>query len=417
MPSRRQKTRDEIFRYNNRKKLVYAHEKAANLQRTPSDRQKHDSMGYFYGLSSQNVHLDELCKQLKTVMAFDLTPQQLVIVLHHTARTLKEYDIAKNRLLTLLGDHLSCWEEKAVPKICDFDEKQISSTLWSLSALRVFPSKFLWNEIEDRLDTFTSLAPLNFISILPALVSLGQKPSREFIGKAAEYDPRDFSIHTRSKILWTLAVISAITDDMSFRSIARTYHRHCAGEPPNNAVMKQIADAASWFDFGPSDIPEEKAKISSSQLRLCQVFARAGLLSSREGGWISELGHNVDYAFYAGPQLFLIELDGPHHFNSTYEGHIAGYNGGTFLQSALIQKYAPEAIIIRIRYPEKYELIGNPDSLEAMMLESIQAGPGAYETFGRQDGSIGLKPHLPGRDTGVVSTPARHIKALTRLEA
>ena len=113
--------------------------------------------------------------------------------------------------------------------------------------------------------------------------------------------------------------------------------------------------------------------------------------------WLEALGHKADFGFQYKGREILLELDGYDHFIADAEGYTTGYNGNTLLQSALMAKLKPDAVVVRLRFAEGNIILdaNDPALLRGLMDMAVKAGPGVYETCRDDQDRILLKPHLP----------------------
>jgi hypothetical protein len=336
-----------------------------------SSLSKSTSLFYFLNLKPDKIHLSEFRQHWDNMLAFQLTPKECSAMLHRTAHAFNELygDPCFNALFSTLHEGIEAWEKRATETMPTFDARGLSNCLWAYATLGLVPQS-------------------KFLRLLQNQAEAVMSPN------SSRYITRDVA-----SSLWALAAISARTGYAGLRETAQKLHKCVFKTSSNDMDNSQIVSACLYFDFPVTHpLGEETATVSYREQRLSDVFRDAGLPIDKSKGWVSKLKHQADIAFSISGQLFMVEYDGPRHFIGTREGRLA-YNNSTLLQSTLIQKCAPGATLLRVRYQEGDRLIAatTRNLLTRMLCDTVDAGKGVYETFTSQNGNIGIQPHLNER--------------------
>ncbi len=382
---------------------------AASVPGGPSPL-KNELFFYFYNLPKQSgVNTPQFQDAWNRILTMDLTPKNLSLIMHRTAAAFKTIRHSpQGKSLRLAVDQgKERWERCALSQIGQFNPQNLTNSLWAFATLGVRPSSdflHMWQaKAAMEMGAFTSQ---NLANSLWAFATLGVQPSNDVLRQwqtRAAADIDSFTPQSLVNSLWALAALETRHGHSDCHAAATMLHKTIGVDiqnafPTNHA--KQFHDASLWFDLPHSGAgPDENDTVSGFEIRLTDIFARAGLPVRRDAGWIGALKHQTDIAFVIEGQRFLIEMDGPSHFITT-PGSALAYNGHTTMQSALIRKCAPDATLIRIRQDEGRSLIESADrnTLGAILMKAVEAGPGAYETCAEGNGGgIGLKNHLPDR--------------------
>ncbi len=275
----------------------------------------------------------------------------------------------------------------------EINTRQLTNFMWSYAKLAIEP-------------------PDEIISLWQQLV---EKKFEKY-----EYN-KVFDPYEKATMLWSCAVLNALTMRTRFRDTAKLVYRHLTIEDIQKASrnglfenldraqldalsaeeierrnkkltgikrqMRQIHSACLWFGFeSPNRMPATTETVSSKEIDLKDAFDRHGFhLAPEHTWWIPEMGHKTDICLYVNGRIVRIERDGPEsHFlreiNQNGEIVFRGYNGSTRFQTALMNKLGQ--YVIRIPKQES-EILSYNDAAPIIMdrLGRIIENhpPGVYE--------------------------------------
>jgi hypothetical protein len=384
-----------------------------SLQHTPKRRPvrqkpcpKKQAFYFFLNLpNDQNIpkstHFEQQWRVLETA---NYTPKELSIILHRTATFLKQSRCKKfkNRYTAFLQENIESWAIPATEDIEKFNPQELANSLWAFATLSIEPppqflnawvqkatkdiEKFNSQDLANSLWAFATLGikpppqflnawvqkatkdiekfkPQELANSLWAFASLGIKPPPQFLNawvQKATKDIEKFHSQDLANSLWALAVIDSISDHTQYDRaiVVKMGNRLLEKEQIHSKGYNQYIESCLWFDI-PYDVKYTKRsdKKSISEQYLKERFNAAGMLMDEKAIVIDEVKRRVDMSREKWKQKIVTQYDGPYHFlkrlapNNTYE--IAGYNGSTKFQSALLSKLRADHVFIHVPYLEE----------------------------------------------------------------
>jgi hypothetical protein len=365
-----------------------------------------DGFGYFAGLSESNLDSTEFKKKWMALAPLTLQPWQLSVLLNRTSKAVRAIeDINETKhaaIKDFLFKHIKIWETKVLRTINEFKPTDLANSMCGLAGLGLKPPKDFVDAWEKKAATDIKFFDAKDLSTsLWAFATLGILPSKKFLQAWEEKCSREIETFNDVDLalsLWSLSVMAVLEGKQKPSMLVTDLHNRLGDMEVYSSHRQQYCDASLYFDLPmvhERDTKKEKASFSEEQLAAC--FAKIATPAGTHK--IEALDHNVDIALRYRGHSVLVEADGFYHFIQDRGAERFAFNGNTLLQSALIQKCAPEAIIIRMRHSERPKLTVNcantPKELTALLDHAVACGPGVYETCTMIDGSLSLRDHLP----------------------
>ena len=306
------------------------------------------------------------------------------------------------------GEALHLWLDK-FHALETKDTECLTRNLTSFSKLGLRPpSEFLstcWAVPDlDRLHPYR-LSKLIYACARTAIV-----PPKDFMRSwIGHYGAKinQMGISTLSHSLWSLSVFSAITQDPDFKQVIGTLLPYTKGFSLHKAAKYQINMAALQVDareylrpIHPDTIDDYRSRWEQE---LEKHFAEAGnIIASPKDHYSCELSRFLDIRLRTERgQEVIVEADG--HFHKVYDMdlHKAVDDGSTILQTDLMSRIYPEAIILRldINHTANYlrQRAGQTpyfahEHLARSLTDQFPALiPGAYASCLNETGHVGLK--------------------------
>ena len=393
--------------------------------RNPGESGQNGVFSWFCRIENRRTAPAELLRRWDEMARYPWAPHRLCVILRNTAKAVKRMPHGERRtdLIASLAENMPAWEKKALPALPAFQHRDLQDALWAHAALGIRPSDGFLKAWEERaIDLLPSSDHMNLALYLWAHASLALSPSAAFMDawkkqadniltQGASQPLHGFNVRDHFSILWSLAVLHVLSGDPALEKLAARIEDALPDDMNTISDMQQHVSVCAWFGWRANRQALSRGDTkSSTEQKLSDLFARAGYDPRRASNrTIPVIGHRPDISLADRGTVFHIEVDGPTHFLWNHEGRVAGYNGNTLLQSALIRKLAPEAVLIRLRLPEGSLFLDerqSEDTLEVLVETARAMGPDAYETFTRDDGSVGLRDHLPRREPPPAPGPA-----------
>lgn len=256
-----------------------------------------------------------------------------------------------NEFLQTLEDHMAS-------RIQEFPFQTLTFAMANFARNKIRPGEeFLqaWTDQANRLlKNGENIAPQDLTSSLRSFAYLGLNPGSEFIENWAFTAARRLGSFNQSNLaptLWSVAVLSASTGDPLLPHAAEFLFGRLEDilKSPSEMDKSQINLAALWFDYPEFRYSGIAHNENSSWIenKLCRMFEEAGITLCDPS--LPELSRKADAALIQDGRKIIMEYDGPDHFVFDKEGY-QYYDGGTRLQSALVAKLEPRAVVMRLDY-------------------------------------------------------------------
>lgn len=410
-------------------------------------REQTNPYNYFLNLRDNFTNGKIFEKNWRAITTADIAPQELVAILENSSKFFSssdDEDLAEQGA-EFVFDNFQIWEKKATENIHHFSIRNIIGCLNSCSNLDIIPSGSFLKKIEERaLDIMQgennpednlylnallkSYAQLDirpseeflqtwektiarqipafnttqFTNVLWAYATLGLCPSIKISEELKDRAPKITKEFQQTHILNNLrscAIIHCISADERFREIALDFHsRVDLGALQRPIDINQFRQASLWFDLPcPIDPEPREETVSLQEERLISAFKISK--TPLKEHIIPVMGHKVDVAV-DGEHLILIEVDGRWHFvfEIDNEGNyvMAGYNGSTLFQTALMEKYSGKNVsIIRAPYDALKPFLDNPGRLDlrqqiASLFSNVKPGTYILEADGLYEFNINM---------------------------
>lgn len=358
------------------------------------------------------------------------TPEQLSIIISKATAAIKRLqetdpELAKNYLSEIMF-RLELWEDQAtaaIPKMDPFDiaqclwaykeldvnprddfidkwyeygnvekilqggpeEHRIVRALISSAHIRWKPSDSLWSKWNPKAlahaDNFSHIQTSFF---LWPYARFGSEPIAELKEKwmnrldhLLATEPETFRPTDLANILGAAAALHAITGKENYKEVAQKVNPLIDGSKCNIPQLRQIGLARLWFDWeNDAPMPDSDQRSSKREIRLRGIFTASGFNPKQDDATLDDLHHKPDIHLEHQGQDIILEVDGPTHFlevmnEITGQRDPAGFTGRTLFMSALINKLAANAILIRLPYPAVDRILQEDPLQQKQILTSL----------------------------------------------
>ncbi len=375
---------------------------------------------YFFKLNEKNLkNFERKWRLLETHDAKD--SKSLANIMHKSAKHLKR-DKQQNtpgykQAVEFLTKHVNFWEDQALAwmKQGGFNSQELASSLWAYATLGIEPSaEFMavWEEealAQMKRGEFNSQSLANS---LWAYATLGIEPSAEFIAVweeealarmkrdafksqdlASSLNQDEFDSQNLDNSLWAVSVIDSFSNSQDLKELYSAIRVNISDQSLINCpeAQRQVRDSDLWFT-GKSKVlnPEREGTVSGFERKVGTLFKDAGYSIKGEAPNCLKafFGESIDFPVSRGGETILVEVDGPDHYVRNWKTGLVRHNGATLFQSALMQKFAPEDIILRIGYEQVDPVLelDPDDSLRTAFCDNV------FHHFStQQPGAYGLK--------------------------
>ncbi len=298
----------------------------------------------------------------------------------------------------------SCWYKMAY-RSGDFDTHFLCTNLHNFARMNILPPDHFmteWhNEANSQIDSFT---PDELILTIRSFAKLGIVPEKQFMQgwvSAIGHHVKELTDDDMATLARCMAVFHVISDDPQYRQVGEFFLDSLNGKGMSQKFISKANQARLLFDR-----PLKKTRVggtdergSSWETSLEFAFRQKGF--ENQGGFISQLNRKVDFHLKYDGREIIIEADGPSHFIKDEPLEKFHFNGSTLLQTALLRKLHPDAVIIRLRYLDMngFKALHHADphdqgTLADKLAELFKTTPpGAYQTEFEHDELL-LKPVL-----------------------
>lgn len=353
-----------------------------------------------------------------------LTPKDLSIILHRTAKYLSANQGVRSLLRPVVMNNLSIWIKKAKEHMGrdtaePFNAQQLCTTAWAIAKLGLPLGQKFWRPWRATMMDVLQKGELNgqnASNMIWALAKLDLRPDEEFfkawqVATVKLLQTGELNAQNNSNTLWALATLGivpgeecmqalranahdilwhgaleardvnnslwalSVLDNLAFHpdnhNLAYEFMAHNAerqeweGEQPGVKHDTQAAMAATYFDFNAFPARawrEGQSRISDFERELADMFRPVAAIDMNDV--IASLGHRVDISVsLPGAEPVMVELDGYHHFTTTLHGATEKFNGSTLLMAHLIREAVPDRSLLRVPYTVQQELDKLPQTL------------------------------------------------------
>ncbi len=247
---------------------------------------------------------------------------------------------------------------------------------------------------------------------LPAEGSILKKWVQAVGSKMEKFSNREIAIS-----VWSLATIDARIRNPQLRDVAKIFLNRYDFSNENSAERSQINSAAIWFQLPQYRQPVEMSEDVRSELELNirNAFERAeNKIFPDRDHFLPALQRFVDIRMISGDAHVVAEVDGPFHFIRNLDDRNTEFNGSTHLQTGILGRLIPDAVIVRADYKHREFLkssntTGSHEFAQILTREFSHVGPGMYKTD-ISDGRLSLKPFFNSHALPDYAPPAEPVK-------
>jgi hypothetical protein len=359
-----------------------------------------------------------------------LSVKDLFKVLESVTKNIRnaKYPANREQAKDYLAAHMQVWERLVIARLPHVEKAKttILNILETFQDLGIKPSpefcEMLQGCAEKHMQVFEAR---DLYTMLYAMAKLGIEPTKSFLGTWAQRAVSDdISLINatedplrRANILWSAAVMHALSGHESMLRIGKSAHRSLAGiknltTHPQNKDPRQLVHACLWFDcdvLGP--VPENRKYDGAFVNRIDNIFKASVSVEISPERQISELRRWSALAFRhcADDREVLVEVDVNDNddiyvirkVKDTPDGNTAyGLDGFGVLQSAVICKVEPRVTLFRIMggFGADQGFLGLEDTAKTGIAKAIvdrsrnNGTSGAYAVVFNRAGQFDIAP-------------------------
>ncbi|PZP54852.1 MAG: hypothetical protein DI586_08660 [Micavibrio aeruginosavorus] len=233
--------------------------------------------------------------------------------------------------------------------------------LSSFDQMAVKPEQAFIDMLSNEID-FEKLSPRGLNDFIVATARINLPVEKDVLkkwilalgGKLEKYNNADMAI-----CIWSLAAIDARIRNPELRDVARILLERYDPSSSTNHELSQINAAALWFQFPEYQSFSYTSDNIQSELEqnVRNAFARAGNeIFPADRHFLPALQRFVDIRMLSNGKHVVAEVDGPRHFIRNLDTNEFEFNGSTILQTAILGRLVPDAVIVRANYLHKEAL-------------------------------------------------------------
>ena len=361
---------------------------------------KVQALKYFDNAARQKfsrTYPEQLPRYWLSMLDHNYTHSELSLILKGTDALLNDCAYTPNFVMNFFRQHRAFqpWFDRFNIADGEITSSDLYSTLHSMWQLRILPPPHF-------VDTITSEVNHENLSgkeLIPGFIGnfarLGIVPERDFIRdwlKQAGKQIDEALPQQLATCAWSFAIFHALSHDEEFKDVSRIFLERAVQNPLTNKQRTTINTVARWLDmpehFQTFNTTEDSSKWEKD---LRAAFLRAAGFVAGPSTSVPELGRNVDIRINASGKDIIIEADGPFHFVYPADGSEAEFDGPTKLQTAILEKLFPEAVITRLRWVD----IEDADEKEigrTLYPQIKKLLPGTYTSFTDGNGKPSIGP-------------------------
>lgn len=323
----------------------------------------------------------------------------------------------RRRFIQVMVKNLPCWEDRALVTTLDgtMGVLDLISARKSFARMGIMLSpefKKIWEEKVVSAMGRCELDADTLGSVLCCYAGDAEIPSPH-VGVAFKKNTR-FLVNTGEFLrlphivnaMRSCAILNACGEKTFTPHIAHTLF---AGFPverlKNPFLLTKLQQSCLWFDMPfNNDAALDELSISRMERELRSVFHEAGYPYMERA--IKGFDHRVDLTFRgAQNKNTMVEIDGPQHFvfardPQTGECIMAGLNGATVFQSALITKMAVNAVLLRLPFRLVDTILHHTTQVKQNFVEFVMESgrvfsPGSYFVNNARDRGYVVEPLVP----------------------
>ena len=192
-----------------------------------------------------------------------------------------------------------------------------------------------------------------------------------------------------ANIIGGCGVLHAITGNPRYQKIAEATKPLIDFDECELPSKRQLWLAHLWFDWEfTQKAPESDEDTSPTENNLKAIFAQNGYVTFDPDHRVPSLNHRPDENLMYEDKPVYVEIDGKSHFLyeiNEHDGSVqqAGFTGRTLFMSALIRKFAAQAVLLRMPAKLCFDIISadpltQEHMVDALFKEAEITQPGAY---------------------------------------
>jgi hypothetical protein len=278
---------------------------------------------FFYFFQLDKKDLQDFKKNWKELEKYRFQrPQTSAQILQKTAKHLQGYkgkdNPDYNACLKYLNAHMGIWETQALEKIDQFNPQGLANSLWAYASLGIEPR-----------------------------AEFAQAWETQALEKIDQFNPQDLA-----NSLWSCAVLHSITEDEQYKNLYNITSKHISGVDLScNEIKKQMHDAQFWFEGKTLfQNPERQERKSNFERQARTLFEDVYDGVKDSDGALRKIFKKAGDFDVIDKTSVTYEIDGPTHYVRNWKTGEVRLNGATRFRSAILNKSAPQNLIVRLGY-------------------------------------------------------------------